>query len=94
MGALRAAQSLDLITAEDADALADAWVFASRIRNAIMISRGRASDTIPTDPREFSAVAQILGYGKGESSLLRDDYQRRARLARQVMNRLFWDLTD
>ena len=94
MGALRAAQSLDLITAEDADALADAWVFASRIRNAIMISRGRASDTIPTDTREFSAVAQILGYGKGESSLLRDDYQRRARLARQVMNRLFWDLAD
>ena len=94
LGALRAAEQLNLLSSEDADALAEAWVFASRIRNAIMLLRGRASDTLPTDPREFSAVAQILGYGKGESSLLRDDYQRRARLARQVMDRLFWELTD
>lgn len=94
MGALRAAQQIGLIDAEDADALADAWVFASRIRNAIMLQRGRASDTIPTDIRELSAVAQILGYGKGESSLLLDDYQRRARLARHVMDRLFWELAD
>ncbi|MCA0251844.1 MAG: bifunctional [glutamine synthetase] adenylyltransferase/[glutamine synthetase]-adenylyl-L-tyrosine phosphorylase [Actinobacteria bacterium] len=90
--ALRAAQELDLLSAEDADALADAWAFASRIRNAIMLSRGRASDTIPTDIRELSAVAQILGYGKGESSLLIEDWQRRARLARQVMDRRFWDV--
>ena len=90
--ALEAARQLGLIDAVDADALTGAWVLASRIRNAIMLSRGRASDTIPTDPRELSAVAQILGYGKGESSLLVDDYQRRARLARQVMDRLFWEL--
>ncbi|MGC3952889.1 MAG: bifunctional [glutamine synthetase] adenylyltransferase/[glutamine synthetase]-adenylyl-L-tyrosine phosphorylase [Propionicimonas sp.] len=94
IGALRAAQGLGLIGDEDADALADAWLFASRIRNAIMLQRGRASDTIPTDIRELSAVAQVLGYGKGESSLLLDDYQRRARLARQVMDRLFWDISD
>jgi glutamate-ammonia-ligase adenylyltransferase len=92
MDALRAAQGLGLIGLDDADALADAWVFASRIRNAIMLSRGRASDTIPTDIRELSAVAQILGYGKGESSLLIEDWQRRARLARQVMDRLFWQI--
>ena len=92
VGALRAAERLQLIEPDDADALADGWVFAARIRNAIMLSRGRASDTIPTDIRELSAVAQILGYGKGESSLLVEDWQRRARLARQVMDRLFWDL--
>ncbi|MCW5954185.1 MAG: bifunctional glutamine-synthetase adenylyltransferase/deadenyltransferase, partial [Propionibacteriaceae bacterium] len=90
--ALRAAQQLGLIESDDADALADAWAFASRIRNAIMLSRGRASDTIPTDIRELAAVAQLLGYGKGESSLLVEDWQRRARLARQVMDRLFWNL--
>ena len=93
MAALRAAQALGLLGTEDADALAGAWVFASRIRNAIMLSRGRASDTIPTNPRELSAVAQILGYGKGESSVLVEDWQRRARLARQVMDRLFWELS-
>jgi glutamate-ammonia-ligase adenylyltransferase len=88
LGALRAMG--DLVTAADAQALTDAWLLASRIRNAIMLLRGRASDLIPTDMREFSAVAGILGYPKGESSLLNQDYRRAARLARQVMDRLFW----
>ncbi|MDQ7991899.1 MAG: bifunctional glutamine-synthetase adenylyltransferase/deadenyltransferase, partial [Propionicimonas sp.] len=94
MAALHAAEVAGLVAAEDAQALADAWVFASRIRNAIMLLRGRASDTIPTDTRDLSAIAQILGYGKGESSLLVEDHRRRARLARQVMDRLFWGSGD
>ena len=90
MPALAAATDAGLIAEADAHELAEAWRFASRIRNAIMLLRGRASDTIPTDIRDLSAVAQILGYGKGESSLLVEDYRRSARLARQVMDRLFW----
>jgi len=90
MAALHTAEVAGLVAEADAHALADAWVFASRIRNAIMLLRGRASDTIPTDSRDLSAAAQILGYGKGESSLLVEDHRRRARLARQVMDRLFW----
>jgi glutamate-ammonia-ligase adenylyltransferase len=55
-----------------------------------MLFRGRASDALPTDVRDLAAVAQILGYAKGESSLLVEDQLRRARLARQVMDRTFW----
>ena len=90
LGALAAAVEAGLITAEDAAALRTAWVLASRIRNAIMLLRGRASDTIPSDARELAAVAEILGYRKGESSLLLEDYRRRTRLSRHVMDRLFW----
>ena len=36
-------------------------------------------------------AALILGYSKGESTLLVEDYRKRARLARQVMDRVFWD---
>lgn len=65
---------------------------ASQIRNAIMLLRGRSSDTIPTDPREASAVAQLLGYDKGESSVFLDEYRRRTRRARLVMDHVFWGL--
>jgi glutamate-ammonia-ligase adenylyltransferase len=94
LGTLRALEALELINPDDATHLRDAWLLASRIRNAIMLLRGRASDLIPTDVRELSAVSGILGYAKGESSQLTQDYHRAARLARQVMDRLFWGVED
>jgi [glutamine synthetase] adenylyltransferase / [glutamine synthetase]-adenylyl-L-tyrosine phosphorylase len=89
--ALVAATEAGLLGSPDADALENAWLTASRVRNAVMLLRGRASDSLPTDTRELSAVALVLGYAKGESSLLVEDYRKRARLARQVMDRVFWD---
>ncbi|MFT4293870.1 MAG: bifunctional [glutamine synthetase] adenylyltransferase/[glutamine synthetase]-adenylyl-L-tyrosine phosphorylase [Micropruina sp.] len=89
---LAAAEAADLISPEDAAALRDAWTMASGIRNAIVLLRGRASDTIPNDPREASAVAQLLGYDKGESSVFLDEYRRRTRRARLVMDHIFWGL--
>ncbi|MDR1432206.1 MAG: bifunctional [glutamine synthetase] adenylyltransferase/[glutamine synthetase]-adenylyl-L-tyrosine phosphorylase [Propionibacteriaceae bacterium] len=90
LGALRALEECGLVAAADAACLREAWLLASRVRNAVMLLRGRASDLIPTDMRELSAVAGILGYPKGESSLLFQEYRRATRLARQVMDRLFW----
>lgn len=89
--ALGAATAAGLIGNGDAAALQAAWLMASRIRNAVMLLRGRASDSLPTDTRELSALALMLGYAQGESSLLVEDYRKRARLARQVMDRVFWD---
>jgi glutamate-ammonia-ligase adenylyltransferase len=88
--ALEATVGAGLLDGTDAEALRAAWLFASRIRNAIMLLRGRAGDSLPTDVRELSAAAQVLGYAKGESSVFVEDYRRRTRLARQVMDRVFW----
>ena len=33
----------------------------------------------------------MLGYAKGESSLLVEEYRRRTRIARHVMDLRFWD---
>lgn len=90
--ALAAVEQADLVTLDDARALRDAWLLAGRLRNAILLLRGRASDTIPSDPREAGAVAQLLGYDKGEASILFDEYRRRTRHARQVMDHVFWGL--
>jgi [glutamine synthetase] adenylyltransferase / [glutamine synthetase]-adenylyl-L-tyrosine phosphorylase len=91
LDALAVAAEAGLIEESDAETLEAAWLLASRIRNAMMLLRGRPGDTLPTDVRELSAVAQILGYAKGESSLLVEEHRRRARLARQVMDRVFWE---
>ncbi|MDR1833508.1 MAG: bifunctional [glutamine synthetase] adenylyltransferase/[glutamine synthetase]-adenylyl-L-tyrosine phosphorylase, partial [Propionibacteriaceae bacterium] len=90
LGPLRAAAGLGLIGEEDAAWLQVSWMMASQIRNAIMLLRGRASDTIPTDAHELAAVAAILGYPKGEASAFLDDWRHHTRLARQVMDRVFF----
>ncbi len=92
--ALDATVGAGLLDESDAAALRAAWLLASRVRNAIMLLRGRAGNSLPTDVRELSSVAQILGYAKGESSLFVEEYRRRTRLARQVMDRVFWGSAD
>ncbi|SDU96174.1 glutamate-ammonia-ligase adenylyltransferase [Microlunatus sagamiharensis] len=89
--ALRAARDAGLIDPLDAGQLEEAWLLASRIRNSIMLMRGRASDSIPSDNRELAALAELLGYGPGESSHLIADYRRVTRRARQVVDRVFWE---
>jgi [glutamine synthetase] adenylyltransferase / [glutamine synthetase]-adenylyl-L-tyrosine phosphorylase len=86
LAALDAAVKADLLAAEDAATLGASWGLATRIRNAITLVRGRASDTLPT--RERSAVARVLGYdAAGE---LVEDYRRHARHARGVVERVFY----
>ena len=92
LAALDAARDGGFLTAEDAADLREAWVLGTRIRNATMLLRGRASDTIPTDARERAAVAHLLGYARGEASLFIDDWSRVARQSREVMDRVFWGL--
>ena len=88
--ALQAAQRAGIIDAADAGHLEAAWLLASRIRNQIMLVRGRGSDSLPSDNRELAALAELLGYGSGESSHLLADYRRVTRRARGVVDRVFW----
>lgn len=90
LAALKAAQDAGLVSTMDSQALRGAWRLASRLRNAIMLVRGRPGDMIPTDPRELAAIAELLGYGRGQASALQEDYSRRARLARSVCLHHFW----
>ncbi|SEQ98845.1 bifunctional [glutamine synthetase] adenylyltransferase/[glutamine synthetase]-adenylyl-L-tyrosine phosphorylase [Microlunatus flavus] len=88
--ALRAARDAGIVDASDAGQLEEAWRLASRIRNSVMLMRGRASDSIPSDTRDLASLAELLGYGPGESSHLLADYRRVTRRARAVVNRVFW----
>ncbi|MFF5492790.1 bifunctional [glutamine synthetase] adenylyltransferase/[glutamine synthetase]-adenylyl-L-tyrosine phosphorylase [Streptomyces aquilus] len=88
--ALAAACAAGLISGEDAEILDEAWVLATRVRNAVMLVRGRAGDTFPTEARELAAVGRYLGYGPGHAGDMLDAYRRTARRARSVVETLFY----
>ncbi len=90
LAALQAARDEGLIDAADTEALTTAWLLATRIRNAVVLVRGRAGDTVPTSQPELGAVARLLGYPPEASQDLVQDHRRAARRARAVMERLFY----
>jgi glutamate-ammonia-ligase adenylyltransferase len=104
LAALDAAVGAGLVDPADAAALRASWEFAARIRNAIMLVRGRPGDALPVKHDELTAVARLLGYkpaapanGVGAFSetldpaqALEQDYRRTSRRARSVMDRLFY----
>ncbi|HEX6854054.1 MAG TPA: bifunctional [glutamine synthetase] adenylyltransferase/[glutamine synthetase]-adenylyl-L-tyrosine phosphorylase, partial [Streptosporangiaceae bacterium] len=60
--ALAAAAGAGLVSSEDAAVLREAWRLAARIRDAVMLVRGRPSDALPAERAELAAVARLLGY--------------------------------
>ncbi|KUO23093.1 bifunctional [glutamine synthetase] adenylyltransferase/[glutamine synthetase]-adenylyl-L-tyrosine phosphorylase [Streptomyces dysideae] len=88
--ALAAACAAELIPAEEAATLDEAWVLATRVRNAVMLVRGRAGDTFPSDGRELAAVGRYLGYEPGHVGDMLDAYRRTTRRARAVVEELFY----
>ncbi|MFB8141826.1 bifunctional [glutamine synthetase] adenylyltransferase/[glutamine synthetase]-adenylyl-L-tyrosine phosphorylase [Streptomyces parvus] len=88
--ALAAACAADLIPAEEAQTLDEAWVLAARVRNAVMLVRGRPGDTFPSDARELAAVGRYLGYEPGHVGDMLDDYRRITRRARAVVEERFY----
>ncbi|MHC3472518.1 bifunctional [glutamine synthetase] adenylyltransferase/[glutamine synthetase]-adenylyl-L-tyrosine phosphorylase [Streptomyces sp. 7R007] len=88
--ALGAARDAGLVSEEHASILDEAWVLATRVRNAVMLVRGRAGDTFPSGGRELAAVGRYLGYGDGHVGDMLDAYRRTARRARGVVEELFY----
>ncbi|MEV0279291.1 bifunctional [glutamine synthetase] adenylyltransferase/[glutamine synthetase]-adenylyl-L-tyrosine phosphorylase [Streptomyces sp. NPDC050610] len=88
--ALAAAHAAGLVPAEEAQTLDEAWMLASRVRNAVMLVRGRPGDTFPGDSRELAAVGRYLGYEPGHVGDMLEDYRRTTRRARAVVEELFY----
>ncbi|CAL9403155.1 Bifunctional glutamine synthetase adenylyltransferase_adenylyl-removing enzyme [Streptomyces sp. enrichment culture] len=88
--ALAAAREAGLIGEEDAAILDEAWLLATRVRNGVMLVRGRPGDTFPSEARELAAVGRYLGYEPGHVGEMLEDYRRITRRARAVVDRLFY----
>ncbi len=90
IGALEAARGAGLIGADDADTLASAWRLATKVRNAIVLARGRPADSIPNELREVVGIARLVGYAASQSGDFLDAYRRVTRRARGVVERVFY----
>jgi glutamate-ammonia-ligase adenylyltransferase len=90
LAALQAASAAELVSAADAAVLTAAWQLASRIRDGVMLMRGRGSDGLPSAAAELAIVARLLGYPPDGSQQLDEDWRRASRHARTVMERLFY----
>ncbi|MFD3947031.1 bifunctional [glutamine synthetase] adenylyltransferase/[glutamine synthetase]-adenylyl-L-tyrosine phosphorylase [Streptomyces sp. NPDC058579] len=88
--ALAAAHAAGLLPTDEAQILDEAWLLATRVRNAVMLVRGRPGDTFPSDGRELAAVGRYLGYGPGHVGEMVDDYRRITRRARAVVEEHFY----
>jgi glutamate-ammonia-ligase adenylyltransferase len=79
------------LAAEDHRVLIEAYRFCERTRNRLALVWDGATDSLPTTGAHLTALARSLGTtGSG----LRDEYRRRTRRARRVVERLFYGNGD
>ncbi|MGW4490088.1 bifunctional [glutamine synthetase] adenylyltransferase/[glutamine synthetase]-adenylyl-L-tyrosine phosphorylase [Amycolatopsis sp. NPDC004368] len=98
---LRTASTLDALTAlaetglaptESVDSLREAWLLATRVRNAGMLVRGKAVDEVPSSGRDLAAVARVFGYTVDDDpGEFLDTYRRVTRRAHAVVEELFYE---
>ena len=91
LDALDAAVEANLVAAEDAEVLRDAWLLATKIRGGNVLRGVRQSDLLPTLRDALEAVARWSGYTPGNARQLEEDYLRVTRNARKVYERLFFE---
>lgn len=89
--ALEALRQLRLVTDRQAHVLSRAWVHVSKVRNAVMLVRGRPSESLPADFKELAVLAQLLGYDNAATGQLVEDTRRFMRRAAQATDTLFWE---
>ncbi|MBD8505552.1 bifunctional [glutamine synthetase] adenylyltransferase/[glutamine synthetase]-adenylyl-L-tyrosine phosphorylase [Hoyosella sp. G463] len=77
-----------LLSEEDTDLLREAWVTATKVRNALVLSRGKPSDQIPAGGPDLRAVAYVAGW-RGDPGEFVENYRRITRRARTVVERVF-----
>lgn len=92
--ALEAMVQMELLAAEDAQTLAEAWSLCTRVRSAIKIWTGRSADVLPSSRRDLEAIARWCGFGAGGASAFEEHYLRTTRRSRQVYERLFYGEVD
>ncbi len=89
LAALDAAGEAGLIPETDAAQLREAWLTATRARNALVLVRGRPTDQLPGPGRQLNAVASAAGWPDGDGGAFLDNYLRVTRRAKAVVNKVF-----
>jgi glutamate-ammonia-ligase adenylyltransferase len=86
---LNAIGAAELIAEGDIDLLRQAWLTATRARNALVLVRGKPTDQLPGPGRQLNAVAAAAGWDSADGSEFLDNYLRVTRRAKTVVRRIF-----
>lgn len=90
--ALRALAEAGLAEQADVESLTEAWLLATRVRNAGMLVRGKAVDEVPSSGRDLASVARVLGYSADDDpGEFLDTYRKVTRRAHGVVEHLFYE---
>lgn len=90
VAALEAAVEAHLLERADADILIGAWALASQLRDAGIVWRGRAVDSVPSDIRDAEGMSLVMRREPGRGATLAQDWRRTARHARTVVERVLY----
>jgi glutamate-ammonia-ligase adenylyltransferase len=89
LDALRALADSDVMAADDASVLAEAYQFCERVRNRWFLVNSAPGDSLPTQPEPLLWLSRSLDTTPGS---LREDYRRVTRRARRGGERVFYGL--
>jgi glutamate-ammonia-ligase adenylyltransferase len=88
---LDAIGAAELIAEGDVDLLRQAWLTATRARNALVLVKGKPTDQLPGPGRQLNAVAVAAGWPNDDGSEFLDNYLRVTRRAKAVVRKVFGD---
>ncbi|MBS4730201.1 bifunctional [glutamine synthetase] adenylyltransferase/[glutamine synthetase]-adenylyl-L-tyrosine phosphorylase [Mycobacterium sp. SM1] len=86
---LDAIAAAELLAGDDVELLRQAWLTATRARNALVLVRGKPTDQLPGPGRQLNAVAVAAGWGNGNGGEFLDHYLRVTRRAKAVVRKVF-----
>ncbi len=86
---LDAIDAAELIPESDVILLRQAWLTATRARNALVLVRGKPTDQLPGPGRQLNAVAVAAGWENPDGSEFLDHYLRVTRRAKAVVRKVF-----
>ncbi len=86
---LNAIGAAELIAEGDVDLLRQAWLTATRARNALVLVRGKPTDQLPGPGRQLNAVALAAGWDSDDGGEFLDNYLRVTRRAKAVVRKVF-----
>lgn len=86
---LNAIGAAELVAEGDVELLREAWLTATRARNALVLVRGKPTDQLPGPGRQLNAVALAAGWGSDDGGEFLDNYLRVTRRAKAVVRKVF-----
>ncbi|MCT7660243.1 bifunctional [glutamine synthetase] adenylyltransferase/[glutamine synthetase]-adenylyl-L-tyrosine phosphorylase [Mycobacterium deserti] len=89
LASLDAIGAAELIAEGDVDLLRQAWLTATRARNALVLVRGKPIDQLPGPGRQLNAVALAAGWDTDDGGEFLDNYLRVTRRAKAVVRKVF-----